>query len=273
MRNWGGGVTTQIVAGTKPVGENPNCVRLSPQLRKAAGPLSASNRSVAYNDVKMLKLDIKINYLERVKNIKILIHYNNLKIVAVCLAITLNSCEQNDGSVMVNGVKWATCNVDAPGTFAASPEDAGMFYQWNRKTAWNATDSTVIDWDATNPEGDVWEKNNDPCPAGWRLSTREEIHKLLEPAKVSDEWTTVKGINGRKFTDRETGKSIFMPATGIRGHTIGVLLDTGTNGFYWSSAPGSNTEEAYYLNFNSGYAHQYGHDRRYGSAVRCVADK
>ena len=42
--------------------------------------------------------------------------------------------------VIINGVKWATCNVDAPGTFAAAPESAGMFYQWNRKIGWSATD-------------------------------------------------------------------------------------------------------------------------------------
>jgi len=30
------------VAGTKTAGDNPDCVRLNPQLRKAAGTLSAS---------------------------------------------------------------------------------------------------------------------------------------------------------------------------------------------------------------------------------------
>ena len=35
-------VATRTVAGTKTVGDNPNCVQLSPQLRKAAGPLTAS---------------------------------------------------------------------------------------------------------------------------------------------------------------------------------------------------------------------------------------
>ena len=40
--------------------------------------------------------------------------------------------------VVINGVRWATCNVDAPGNFAANPEDAGMFYQWNRKVGWSA---------------------------------------------------------------------------------------------------------------------------------------
>jgi len=193
--------------------------------------------------------------------------------IIVCLSIILNSCGQNDKGVTINGVQWATSNVCAPGIFADNPEDAGKFYQWNRKIAWNVTDSAVIGWDSTFPVADVWEKANDPCPAGWRLPNRGDIHKLLDPNKVNDEWTTVNGISGRKFTDKKTGKSIFLPAAGIRGRTIGVLLDVGKYGFYWSNAPGANAEEAYYFNFNSGYAHLYGHDRRYGSSIRCVADK
>jgi len=42
----GGGVTTQIVVGAKTAGDNPNCVQLSPQLRKAASALSASGAEV-----------------------------------------------------------------------------------------------------------------------------------------------------------------------------------------------------------------------------------
>ncbi|MDR1197516.1 MAG: hypothetical protein LBK94_00690, partial [Prevotellaceae bacterium] len=77
-----------------------------------------------------------------------------LKIVMLCLVIAFNSCrfpyqrvKQNDKSVTINGVKWAACNVDAPGTFAANPEDAGMFYQWNRKVPWSST-GDISDWDA-----------------------------------------------------------------------------------------------------------------------------
>jgi len=33
-----------------------------------------------------------------------------------------------DEGVIIDGVKWATRNVDVPGTFASSPEAPGMFY-------------------------------------------------------------------------------------------------------------------------------------------------
>jgi hypothetical protein len=41
----GGGMTTQTVAGTRTVGDNPNGVWLHPQHRKAASPVYASQRS------------------------------------------------------------------------------------------------------------------------------------------------------------------------------------------------------------------------------------
>jgi len=37
------------------------------------------------------------------------------------------SPNQIDEGVVINGIRWATRNVDAPGTFVDNPEDAGMF--------------------------------------------------------------------------------------------------------------------------------------------------
>jgi len=44
-----------------------------------------------------------------------------------------NSSHQTRKKVVIGGVRWATCNVDAPGTFASSPEKIGMLYQWGKK--------------------------------------------------------------------------------------------------------------------------------------------
>ena len=35
----------------------------------------------------------------------------------------------HDEGVVINGVRWATRNVDMPGTFAPTPESFGMHYQ------------------------------------------------------------------------------------------------------------------------------------------------
>jgi len=175
-----------------------------------------------------------------------------------------------DKGVVINGVKWATRNVASPGTFAAKPEDAGMFYQWNRKKAWAAT-GVVTGWDSSYPSGTTWGKSNDPSPAGWRVPTFDEIKKLLDTNKVSNEWTTQNGVNGRKFTDKTTGNSIFLPAVGYRTDSGGTLDNAGTNGVYWSSTQYDNFF-AYYLYFSSGYAGYYYLYRRDGQSVRAVAE-
>ena len=150
-----------------------------------------------------------------------------------------------DPGVVINDVKWATRNVDAPGTFAAKPEDPGMLYQWNRKTAWSATNpglGIVIGeaggWDTTIPTGNTWEKANDPSPAGWKVPTLDDIKKLLDNDKVENkEWTDENGVYGRKFTDKASGNSLFLPAVGSRFYAYGTLNFAGEFGYYWSNAP------------------------------------
>jgi uncharacterized protein (TIGR02145 family) len=190
--------------------------------------------------------------------------------------VAFNSCSSkkmlyHDEGVVINGVKWATRNVDSPRKFAAKPEDAGMFYQWNRKKAWAAT-GKVKRWDESTPIGTTWEKSIDPSPTGWRLPTKEEFDKLRDKNKVSSEWTTVNGVAGRKFTDKTSGNSIFLPAVGFRDYSDGTLYNAGSFGNYWSSTQ-SNAAYAYGLDFGSGNAYVYGYgDRANGLSCRCVAE-
>jgi hypothetical protein len=175
----------------------------------------------------------------------------------------------HDEGVVINGVKWATRNVANPGIFVATPEDMGMFYQWNSKTAREATGDTT-NWDSTRPAGDKWTKANDPSPSGWRVPTIYEIGKLLDTDKVSNEWATQNGINGRRFTDKITGNSIFLPAAGRRCHIDGTLLNAGSYGYYWINAQ-DGIYGAYSLYFFNGYTGRYRDYRSYGYSVRSVA--
>jgi len=185
-----------------------------------------------------------------------------------------NSCSKDDSGnstssgkgVVINGVTWATCNVDKPGTFAANPEDAGMFYQWNRKTAW-ATTGGVTDWDNSIPNGNAWAKSNDPSPAGWRVPTWAEIQKLCDNSKVRNEWTTQNGISGVKFTDSNTGNSIFLPAVGIREDSGNPVAN---DGYYWSNTA-DGTNGAWGMILQSGLADGDGFTRDSGCCVRPVA--
>ena len=215
-------------------------------------------------------------------------------LLTVSLAIVVfNSCEKDnddsidsdtvsltsDEGVVINGVKWATRNVDKPGTFTAKPEDAGMFYQWNRKVGWSATDPMInsnggTEWNNNSPAGIVWEKANDPSPAGWRVPTLKEIQKLLDTDKVTQVWTAENGKNGCRFTDKTTNKSIFLPTAGYRYGFDSTLYSAGLNGYYWSSTTASsNSHYAYVLYFNSNIAYCfYWYYRNYGQSVRSVAD-
>ena len=183
-----------------------------------------------------------------------------------------NAAVAYDEGVVINGVKWATRNVDKPGTFAAKPEDAGMFYQWNRKKAWPATGMQVTGWNSSNPTGNFWEKVNDPSPAGWRVPTSEEFKKLLDKNKVKSEWTSVNGINGYKFIDKTTGNTLFLPAAGYRYDHDGSLNYAGSGGYYWSGTA-IDESSADGLRFGSiGADWNDWYYRNYGRSVRSVAE-
>ena len=174
--------------------------------------------------------------------------------------------------VLINGVVWAMCNVDAFGTFAASPEAAGMFYQWNRIEAWPATGG-ILGWDSSTPAGDLWEAANDPCPAGWHVPTDAQQATLLDASKVSFVWTTLNGVKGGKFTDITSGNSIFLPAAGLRSTFYGTLTNAGNYAYYWSSSSYSGINSwAGDLNFDylSSVASLFGYDRSAGLTVRCI---
>jgi uncharacterized protein (TIGR02145 family) len=180
-----------------------------------------------------------------------------------------------DTSVVINGVTWATRNVDAPGTFAATPESYGMFYQWNRKIGWSSTDPLVnsnggTTWDDSTPSGTEWEKANDPSPAGWRVPTKDELYTLSDTAMVSSEMTSCNGVCGRVFTDKASGKSVFFPTVGYRN--TGDGLQSGFYGFYWSSTYRSSND-AYDLRFDPNKIEKS--DWTYvgwGFSVRCVPE-
>jgi hypothetical protein len=48
------------------------------------------------------------------------------------------------------------------------------------------------------------------------------------------EWTTQNGVNGRRFTSRTNGSSIYFPAAGVRSGVS--LYSRGSNGSRWSSS-------------------------------------
>ena len=168
--------------------------------------------------------------------------------------------------VVINDIRWATRNVDAPGTFARSPQDAGMFYQWNRHIGWFAADPLFpydgnAIWDNTNPTEVTW----NPCPAGWRVPNLQELQSLNSAGSV---WLTYNGVHGRLYGTPPA--VIFLPAMGWRSST-GVLNNVADGGFYWSSTRYDDTH-AMGLWFGSHFSFMSEYRRTLGHLVRCVAD-
>ena len=179
-----------------------------------------------------------------------------------------------DKGVIIDGIKWATRNVDKPGAFAATPEAPGMFYQWNSKEGWSYNDPLTpsdgtgtwnYSWNGNNAT--AWEKVNDPCPAGWRMPSQDELNSLYAAGSI---WTTVKNMNGGRFGSGSG--TVFLPAAGYRYNNVGMLYSAGSGGYYWSSTRHDN-EGAYYLGFRSGVTYQnYSWNEAYGLSCRCVEE-
>ena len=167
-----------------------------------------------------------------------------------------------DEGVVINGIRWATRNVDAPGTFAESPESFGMFFQWNRRKGWSAVDEEVEGWDSSTPTGTEWYAENDPCPEGWRVPTSAELFSLLRSGSI---WTDKNGVRGLLFGT--IPKQIFLPGAGHRrynsiyGHNLG---------YYWSSSR-DYFGRVYALLFLTNGRIVFYFDRQFGSSIRCVA--
>ncbi len=189
-----------------------------------------------------------------------------------CSLFKKTNTATTDPGVVINGVRWATRNVDESGTFAPTPESAGKFYQWNRKKAWNTTDTLVTGWDSSVPEGTEWEKANDPSPTGWHVPTQDEIMSLFGK-EVINEWVIQNGVAGRKFTDKINGNSVFFPAAGYRTYGKGVLNGTNIIGYYWSSQS-YMLRTADYLSFSRMGASEitHGGNRIFGQPLRSVAE-
>ena len=180
-------------------------------------------------------------------------------------AVTVDYIPTSINGVVINGIRWATRNVNTPGTFAVSPESAGMFYQWNRRHAWAAV-GNVTSWDNTVATGTSWARENDPCPVGWRMPTEVELASLQE---TSQGWTTRNGVNGHMFGTAPY--QLFLPAAGWRDHSNGALYNAGDLGVYWSSrlaGVNNNTQNLQFGRFGGSVSS--GGLYAMGFSVRCV---
>ena len=190
----------------------------------------------------------------------------------IVITITQRGVDAVYEGVVINGIRWATRNVNTPGTFAAYAHSAGRLFQWGTYNGvvhhWDNTTSGIpTDWNSSSNRV-AWTSANDPCPIGWRVPTRAEFDALIN---AGYEWTPRNGVNGTVFGSGNN--TIFLPAAGFR-ITPGTLYNVGLRGFYWSSSPSTSvTPAAMFLHIQQGWS-SVGSSaaRAYGFSVRCVAE-
>jgi uncharacterized protein (TIGR02145 family) len=164
-----------------------------------------------------------------------------LFLLAISILGFVSCSAPNEKGIEINGVRWATRNVDTPGTFTRNPENAGSLF--------------------------TWYEAQDACPRGWRLPTREELESLR--SATDGEWITMGEVNGRTFGT--TSHQVFLPAAGMYNADADVLFLAGATGFYWSSLP-YNTQYAWTLNFVNTGSNVHFNLREWGFSVRCVSE-
>ena len=184
-----------------------------------------------------------------------------------------------------SGTLWATMNIGAN-----APEDYGDYFAWGETEPkdvynwstykWcNGSDNTLTKY-CTNsnygyngftdgkteldPEDDAATAN---WGSEWRMPSIDQINELRN--NCTTEWTTRNGVNGRLFTSKINGASVFLPAAGYRDG--GSLGNSGSYGSCWSrTLYSSYPSYACYLYFNSGNVYVYDYNRYFGRSVRAV---
>ena len=178
-------------------------------------------------------------------------------------------------------VKWASFNIGA-----SDPGEYGDYFAWGETETksnynystykWcNGSDKTLTKYNTKASNGTVDNKTElDPeddvahvkLGDKWRMPTKSELDELI--TRCNWTWTTQSGSLGYKVTG-PNGKSIFLPAAGIRGGTS--LSYAGDDGACWSSSLDVDYPSlAHDLAFPLGNVHRSNYYRCIGQTIRPV---
>ena len=159
-------------------------------------------------------------------------------------------------------VKWASFNVGA-----TKPEEYGDYFAWGETetkeiyswatykwcdgsynsltkycthSSYGSVDNKVVLQQEDDVAQTIWKDK-------WRMPTIEEFDELIKNCDAV--WTKLNGIEGTKFTSKENGNCIFLPAAGSR---IMTYTNIGSLGWYWTSSLFPNDSSiAYPILFSS----------------------
>jgi uncharacterized protein (TIGR02145 family) len=172
--------------------------------------------------------------------------------------------------------------------FTPSWEINGGYWQWGRKEmaaagpsgsgAGQANSGAIAGWNSIYAANGSWsdaiKTNNDPCPVGFRVPTRiqwQGINSNNAVLDIGSSWLVGSATN--YSTGKRFGDLLFLPAAGVRSISYdGALYNRGSLGYYWSSSE-FESDSAWYLFFELGFATTNGSRiRTNGFSLRCIAE-
>jgi hypothetical protein len=167
---------------------------------------------------------------------------------------------------------WAEKNVGAN-----RPEDDGLYFSWGNVDGHTATDgydfgdgpyasTPGAELTGNIPANTTYDAAMHNMGAPCRLPTVSEFQELYN--NCITEWTTQNGVNGRRFTSRINGDSLFFPASGYRSGTS--LSSRGSSGHCWSSTLASAAFARFMYVDSTGVNPAYTVSRFFGVSVRAV---
>lgn len=185
-----------------------------------------------------------------------------------------------------SGTLWAAWNVGAE-----KSEDFGLYFAWGetegyegitdeKQFSWSdyelcgGSSSTLTKYNNNSSYGTVDNKlvleqvddaayqSDNTC----RMPTKADLEELT--ANTTSTWETLNGVNGRRFTSKTNGNSIFVPAAGICNY--GSVDYVGSDGDLWSSSLYESSRYAWVLYFDSHNVDMINSARHNGFTVRAV---
>lgn len=139
--------------------------------------------------------------------------------------------------VLINGLRWAECNIGEFGKFSSGPADVGCMYQFTSDIAYPGTGDFkpagfVDGW--VDCGLSAWEAEKDPSPQGWRIPTKDELENLIGYDKKEQKFLwleasvsgfpvdgVVVGLDPKQMegaTAEDLKGGIFIPASGFRSN-------------------------------------------------------
>lgn len=180
-----------------------------------------------------------------------------------------------------SGTLWMDRNVGA-----SSPEDAGLYFAWGETQGYTAdevgktkqfswsdykfcTSDELTKYNSTDGLT-ILETNDDAVLQNvhkYSIPTKEQLQELIDG--TTSTLATQNGVNGKLFTSKTNGNSIFIPAAGdyYSGSSHGV----GFKSYLWSSSLGEgNAKFAWSFNLYSKSVFLFYSNRCFGHSVRGV---